>query len=132
LSPEHDAKLRADYPLMFNTTADRKFRRLEWQVATPFVHRGFECGDGWYVLIDALCRTLQTETEAGAPQVVANQVKEKFGTLRFNSSGQNERQEGIIEVAETQSGRVCEVCGAAGRLIRDQWIKTRCPEHEQS
>lgn len=74
---------------------------------------GFECGDGWYELIDTLCEALtytytssiQVDEEDGKrlgiepyknsqgnisyffsvqpPQVVALLVKEKFGTLRF-------------------------------------------------
>jgi hypothetical protein len=129
LSPEHDAKLRADYPLIFNTAADHRFRRLQWAVATPFAHRGFECGDGWYDLITGLCRMLQMMTEDGGPQVVAVQVNEKFGMLRFSSLGQDERQEGIIEMAETDSSRLCEICGDPGRTVQDQWIRTRCLRH---
>ena len=45
---------------------------------------GFSCGDGWYLLIDRLCSSLQWDTDTNKyPQVVATQVKEKYGTLRF-------------------------------------------------
>ena len=41
-------------------------------------------GRGWYQLLDCLCSSLQWDTDCnGYPQVVATQVKEKFGTLRF-------------------------------------------------
>jgi hypothetical protein len=129
LSPEHDAKLRADYPRIFTTDTDRRVRRLQGQLAAPFPHRGFECGEGWYDLITGLCRMLQMMTEDGAPQVVAVQVKEKFGMLRFSSLGQDERQEEIIEVAEVHSSRLCEVCGNPGQTVQDQWIRTRCFRH---
>ncbi|MBC8736383.1 hypothetical protein F6X40_05975 [Paraburkholderia sp. UCT31] len=63
-----------------------------------------------------------------APQVVATQVKEKFGTLRFYASGHNSAQDGMIELAEMLSARLCELCGNRGRLYRDEWIiRTRCP-----
>ena len=49
---------------------------------------GFACGDGWFDLVDALCEQIQFETDKNcAPQVVATQVKEKFGTLRFHVIG---------------------------------------------
>jgi len=45
---------------------------------------GIECGNGWYNLIDSLCGQLQWNTDQNKyPQVIATQVKEKYGTLRF-------------------------------------------------
>ena len=83
------------------------------------------------------------------PQVVASQVKEKFGTLRFyyqleysadNTSlvatkkypdleAINKRYsdyiDGIVHFAETASSRTCEVTGAEGSIhVRDGWYKT--------
>lgn len=44
------------------------------------IFRTFDCEDGWYVLIDVLCERLQDETDTnGAPQIVVNQIKQKFG-----------------------------------------------------
>jgi hypothetical protein len=128
LSPELDAKLRADYPLIF--TAEPICDPDEPAMPSPFATWGFECGDGWYDLVDALCLNLQHATKNGAPQVVASQVKAKFGTLRFYVGGRNDEQAGMIQLAETMSARICEMCGNRGKLIRGDWIKTRCPEHE--
>jgi len=91
---------------------------------------GFECGDGWYELIDALCLNLQHATKDGAPQVVATQVKEKYGALSFCTQGVNDEQDGMIALAETMSARLCDVCGNRGRLIRAGWVRCRCPQHE--
>ena len=45
---------------------------------------GLEIGNGWIPLIDQLCHQLQWDTDAnGYPQVIADQVKEKYGALRF-------------------------------------------------
>lgn len=44
---------------------------------------GLSCGDGWYHLLDRLSTELQAISDAAGFQVVADQVKEKFGTLRF-------------------------------------------------
>lgn len=50
--------------------------------------RGFECDDGWFDIIDVLCERIQFLIDHNdRPQVVAQQVKEKFGTLRFCGFG---------------------------------------------
>jgi hypothetical protein len=95
LSPELDAKLRANYPLIFTVEPmvdpdDPGMPALPSSLATW----GFECGDGWYELIDALCLNLQHATKHGAPQVVATQVKEKFGALGFHTRGSQRRTGG--------------------------------------
>jgi hypothetical protein len=129
LSPELDAKLRTDYPQIF--AVERTSESDGLAVASQFATKGFECGDGWFDLIDVLCLNLQHATKNGAPQVVAVQVKEKFGGLRFCAVGSNDEQAGMIQLAETMSARLCEVCGNRGRLVRNGSIKTRCPEHEE-
>jgi len=50
---------------------------------------GFEHRDGWYLLIDMLCASIQfyLDQTPNIPQVHADQVKEKFGSLRFYFSG---------------------------------------------
>ena len=54
---------------------------------------GFDCGDGWYNIIDNLCATirnreynLKLNKKEYAP-VVATQDKEKYGSLRFYYTG---------------------------------------------
>jgi hypothetical protein len=78
---------------------------------------GDACGDGWFDLIDTLCERLQFWTDRNkAPQVVAHQVKEKFGTLCFYPREANETQRGMIHMAEAMSARI--VTSAAGRVRR--------------
>jgi hypothetical protein len=62
-------------------------------------------------------------------QVVAVQVKEKFGTLRFYYSGGNEYVSGLVAMAESMSGVTCERCGTPGRLQGRGWIRTLCEQH---
>lgn len=93
---------------------------------------GFSCGDGWFDLIDTLCERLQHETDHNnAPQIIASQVKEKFGALRFYvRNGATDEQWGMIAMAEAMSSRICDECGKpAQRLGNDLWVRTRCPEH---
>lgn len=70
-----ELKLVELYPLIF--------RDYGGDMRKTCMHWGMSCGDGWYSLLDALCQTLESITEGKDIQVVADQVKEKFGGLRF-------------------------------------------------
>jgi hypothetical protein len=65
------------------------------------------------------------------PQVVALQVKEKFGTLRFYYTGGDEVIDHLVYMAESFSGVTCEVCGNLGKLNNEGWIKCLCEKHEK-
>lgn len=65
------------------------------------------------------------------PQFVAEQVKEKFGTLRFYYSGGNEYTSGVANMAEAMSSSICEVCGKPGKTGGKGWIRTTCEEHSK-
>ena len=88
-------------------------------------------GDGWYVLVDTLCRGLQRLTDSGdRPQVRAVQVKQKFGELRFYATGTDYLQAGMIHMASLISVRTCEVCGSPGERVEQQeYWQTLCPTH---
>ena len=92
---------------------------------------GIACGDGWYWLIDNLCENLQFQTDKnGDPQIVAAQVKEKFGGLRFYVNGASERQYAYISFAESLSFRICEECGTMNDITTEgiSWTLTLCKE----
>ena len=63
------------------------------------------------------------------PQIVAHQVKEKFGELRFYYEGGDEYCSGALAMAEAISVKTCEVCGAPGIRRGKGWIRTLCNEH---
>jgi hypothetical protein len=63
------------------------------------------------------------------PQVTLDQVKEKFGTLRFYYTGGDDQIYGMVRMAESMSGVTCEECGKPGTSTSGGWIKTVCPEH---
>lgn len=97
--------------------------------------RGIEVGDGWLHLIDALCACLQWTTDHdGAPQVVATQVKGKFGRLRFYRHEASEQQVGMIDLAAELSGRICDVCGNPGDrgIVSRHLQATRCAAHTEA
>ena len=59
------------------------------------------------------------------------QVKEKFGTLRYYTSGSNDKIRQLIHDAEERSAETCEVCGKPGKLITGGWLKTLCTKHNE-
>jgi hypothetical protein len=46
---------------------------------------GCSCGDGWYHIIDHMCEELAQLQEQYDIQIIFDQIKEKFGTLRVYS-----------------------------------------------
>ena len=91
---------------------------------------GIECGIGWYDLLDTLCEQIQRycdqQKDASSAQVVAAQVKEKFGTLRFYTDNNSEYIDGLICMAEHMSRNICERCGEKGKIIPDYWLICLC------
>jgi hypothetical protein len=71
----------------------------------------------------------KNKKEVVVPQVTLDQVKEKFGTLRFYYSGGDDYISGLVSMAESMSGITCEECGKPGTSTSGGWIKTVCVEH---
>ena len=103
---------------------------------------GFECGDGWFQILDSLMRNIQHHIdwnnknfEKGykqykqVPQVTLDQVKEKFGTLRFYYTGGDDVIDGMVRMAESMSAVTCEQCGNPGTTGGQGWITTLCETH---
>jgi hypothetical protein len=146
---------------------------------------GFECGDGWFQILNQLMGNIQShidwkerqrevaikfnrmaeQLKAGdsslfdeeykdmidgefkekrkqelidryptvipepITQVTLDQVKEKFGTLRFYYTGGDDYIRGLVSMAESMSGVTCEECGKPGTSTGGGWIKTVCVEH---
>jgi hypothetical protein len=127
MKKELDELLCQKYPLIFaNRHRPMNETAMCW---------GFDCGDGWFNILDQLCLNIQyyiewkNKKETVVEQVVADQVKEKFGTLRFYYSGGDEHIAGMVAMAESMSGVTCEDCGKPGRSRGFGWITTVCDEH---
>ena len=71
------------------------------------------------------------EAVASLPKI--EQVKEKFGGLRFYYRGGSkegaDRLEGAVRMAEAIASRTCEVCGRPGERRGGDWIQTLCDMH---
>jgi len=149
---------------------------------------GFECGDGWFNILDQLMGNIQhhidwkekqrngaikynemaaqaktgnfdlfeedmkalpndeykekrlAEIVAGdfrqvpesIPQVTLDQVKEKFGTLRFYYSGGDDVIDGMVRMAESMTGVTCESCGNVGERRGGGWVHTYCTPCEEA
>lgn len=174
---ELDAKLVAKYPTIFkNRFASMQETCMCW---------GFECGDGWYDILDSLCGQIDNHVKWKRKQraydlkraratkkgrdtlikflsgghrqpseweieradeilqngdkevtpyvahVVAQQVKEKFGGLRFYYHGGDDEVSGMVRMAESWAARTCETCGERGTLRHGGWIRTLCDKHEE-
>jgi hypothetical protein len=98
---------------------------------------GMEHEDGWFDLLDKCMEKLQYFCDlcfykSGIEvQVVATQIKEKFGTLSFYTNVYNANStehsiiDNIIDAAEIKSAHTCEVTGKEGTICkRGGWYKT--------
>ena len=85
--------------------------------------RWISCGPGWYPI---LARIEERLSELD-PDYEVNQIKEKFGTLRFYWEGDIPNGDVIVDEAEAESARTRELCGSVGHLrTRAGWLKTLC------
>lgn len=115
MTPELEQKLIDKYPKLFS---NKQFF-------------GFECGDGWFDLLDYLCGSLLTYTY-GDEEIYVDQVKEKFGRLRFYLSKEDDVMHGMVSMAEHMSGQICEVCGNRGKTRSGSWLVTLCDKHDEA
>jgi len=139
-----DKKLQNKYPqILKNLGGDPSETCMSW------MHGGISVGDGWIPLLEELFAFCQFHHDNnGYPQLVADQIKEKFGTLRFyyhfddctsetskwakKFGGRTaEYLEGACAFAESMSSKVCESCGKPGRLTGKHWKVTTCEECEK-
>jgi len=118
---------------------------------------GFECGDGWFNILDQLMGNIQHHIDWNlrqrqvavdynskaapesmrtvpelVPQVTLDQVKEKFGTLRFYYTGGDNYIDGMVRLAESMSGVICEGCGNVGERRGGGWVHTYCTPCEEA
>ena len=111
------------------------FRDRHGDMRTTAMCWGFECGDGWYHIIDSACSQIENRAYNNRlngvkfSPVTATQVKEKYGTLRFYYNGGDDYIDGVVSMAETISAKTCETCGAPGELREGGWLRTLCDEH---
>lgn len=92
---------------------------------------GFECGDGWYWLLDNLMNSIYNYCENNKKEVPGiTQIKEKYGYLCFYYFGGDNLIDGMVWFAEHLSSHICEECGStdAETFEHHGWYYTRCTE----
>jgi hypothetical protein len=113
-------------------------KRLEETYPKMFAGRygGVAVGTGWWPIIESLCANIQSHIDwrvkqgQDISQVEVEQIKEKFGGLRFYYSGGDDEISGMVRMAEAWAGVACEECGAFGTRRSSGWIRTLCDHHE--
>lgn len=126
MKQELDDYLCTTYPKMFiERNMDMKDTCMCW---------GFACGDGWFNILRVLCQNIQSHIDwqnkdgEKVPQVVVEQVKEKFGSLRFYYRGGDDTISGMVRMAESMAALTCESCGAPSNISREGgWMSSICP-----
>lgn len=86
---------------------------------------GIECEDGWYSLIDFICKNINKNGETEVFQ-----IKEKLGGLRFYINNGTDKDFDLIYTMESFSYYVCERCGSTkdAEPSKENWVKTLCKE----
>jgi len=119
MKQELDEKLTMDFPILYqDRNEDMTKTCMCW---------GFP-GDGWYLLIRELSEKIENYNRKNKNNpVIAVQVKEKFGGLRFYVGSAPSWIHDLISEAEEKSYTICEFCGEKGKLRSDLgWIITLC------
>jgi hypothetical protein len=94
----------------------------------PRIPSGTE--EGWHpVIAEVHAQLLRID-----PKYTVDQVKEKYGKLRYYfTASKPERRtamEVVVDEAEQRSGTICERCGAPAPGPRGPgWLKTYCDTH---
>lgn len=117
---ELEDKLKEDFPTIF----------CDMHSSTPMqscMACGVEAADGWYDLIHDLCEKIMA---LDPPEgFKADQVKEKFGGLRFYYSHGTKEIGKLVGEAETESYKTCETCGSKENVTcegRPYWVRSLC------
>lgn len=99
------------------------------------IEAGMKCGSsigkGWLNLIVELDEKLAQI----CPEYKIDQIKEKFGGLRFYVSDLGQNHEAgykLINEAESESYNICELCGEPADLRSGSWLRTLCDNHHNS
>lgn len=104
-------------------------QRLTNRIPKPW-GRYISCQEGWYKILGEL----DTKLAYLDPDYKINQVKEKFGTLRFYFETTKDGlirdiMNDCVDAATYASSYTCEYCASPlGMLQDDGWVKTACPE----
>jgi len=99
---------------------------------------GFDCGEGWYPIIeealDKMEKTIEKmpkkERKHFQKHFEIFQIKQKLGGLRIYVNIYTNEIIEIIREAEEKAEKTCDVCGKPGKIREiHHWLFTNCDEH---
>lgn len=125
MTEDKEQALIAKYPTIF--------RDCDKSEMESCMGRGLCVGDGWHDIIETLCAKIMAMPEADHCDFQAEQVKEKFGGLRFYHSGGTYEIGELVDEAEELSYKTCESCGSTEDVkVVGSWLKAECAECRKS
>lgn len=96
---------------------------MDWRNA----QLGGQVGPGWEPIVDEL----HAKLTARDPHLRVDQVKEKFGGLRYYFTprdAQHYELDPIVREYEARCARTCEWCGSTENVSTEgSWLHTFCP-----
>jgi len=101
MNAEHTRHLLESYPKLYV-----QHDRPPTETAMCFL---FDCGDGWFDIIDLRFYTCEYDTGSDCPEGIVW---------------------ALTDYAEARSAYVCEECGAYGERREGSWIRTLCDKCE--
>jgi len=151
MTPELDQHIREKYPLIFSqrcemsigdgwfdiidrlcaniqshidNVADHRVRSIQWneEVNNP----DYDWADRSFI------KREERKVPELVEQVIATQIKEKFGTLRFYYQGGDDYIRGLEAMADSMSAVICEECGSPGErrsTEKRRWMRVLCEQH---
>lgn len=91
---------------------------------------GIATGDGWYDLINSMCKELQALSDRTEVQIEFVQIKEKFARLRVHLNNHSDEARVIIHKYEEIASKTCEECKSTEtvrmREVEGFWLETLC------
>lgn len=89
----------------------------------------YECGDGWYDIIEPLIKYISEYNTVHDSKIDIVQIKSKYAGLRFYVDGATPELDEMISQAEDKSYLTCEICGDVGKTRGGWWYETLCDKH---
>ena len=109
-----------------------KLKTYKWMtrndIPTPYNLFYIECGEGWNKILNTLFKKINNILKRDNFDFALLQVKEKYGGLRIYVSSATDEIYKLIDKAESESFKTCEICGKKGKIYDNGWVKTRCKE----
>lgn len=97
----------------------------------PYELFGVECGEGWKHLYEPITEYIENYNKTHEDEPIEiHQIKEKFGGLRYYTNFCTEELRKMIDKAEKESFKTCEVCGKHidKPIIENRWVYAECNE----